>query len=162
MLDLETKALQQLGAEFEPSTLMFAKFYPDSTRVAYVQDRDIHVEELKNGRIRKLTSRHNETIINGTTDWVYGEEFQIRDAFQWSPDGKFIAYLQFDTEGVGEFQLTNYLAGTYPEVMHLPYPKVGTTNSAVRIGVTSSSRARTRWLDDLPGDPSQNYIPRFA
>ena len=55
-----------------------------------------------------------------------------------------------------------YLAGRYPEVMHLPYPKVGTTNSAVRIGVTNSSRAQTRWLDDLPGDPRQNYIPRFA
>jgi dipeptidyl-peptidase-4 len=162
ILDLETKALQQLGAEFEPSTLMFAKFSPDSKRVAYVQNRDIYVEDLKSGRIKKLTSRHKDTIINGTTDWVYEEEFQIRDAFQWSPDGKSIAYLQFDTEGVGEFQLVDYLASNYPEVMHLPYPKVGTTNSAVRIGVTSSTRARTRWLDDLPGDPRQNYIPRFA
>ncbi len=162
VLDLETKTLEQLGPNFEPSTLMFAKFSPDSKRVAYVQDRDIYVENLKNGRIRKLTSRHKETIINGTTDWVYEEEFQIRDAFQWSPDGKSIAYLQFDTEGVGEFQLANYLAGRYPEVMHLPYPKVGTTNSAVRIGVTNSSRAQTRWLDDLPGDPRQSYIPRFA
>ena len=162
VLDLETKTLDQLGPNFEPSTLMFAKFSPDSKRVAYVQDRDIYVENLKNGRIRKLTSRHKESIINGTTDWVYEEEFQIRDAFQWSPDGKSIAYLQFDTEGVGQFQLANYLAGRYPEVVHLPYPKVGTTNSAVRIGVTNSSRAQTRWLDDLPGDPRQSYIPRFV
>lgn len=162
VLDLETQALQPLGADFEPSTLMFAKFSPDSKRVAYVQDRNIYVEDLKSGRIRRLTTRPKDSIINGTTDWVYEEEFQIRDAFQWSPDGKSIAYLQFDTEGVGEFHLTNYLAGKYPEVLPLPYPKVGTTNSSARIGVTSSSRARTRWLDDLPGDPRQHYIPRFT
>ncbi len=141
---------------------MFAKFSPDSKRVAYVQDRNIYVEDLKSGRIRRLTTRPKDSIINGTTDWVYEEEFQIRDAFQWSPDGKSIAYLQFDTEGVGEFHLTNYLAGKYPEVLPLPYPKVGTTNSSARIGVTSSSRARTRWLDDLAGDPRQHYIPRFT
>jgi dipeptidyl-peptidase-4 len=141
---------------------MFAKFSPDSDRVDYVQDRDIYVEDLESGRIKKLTTRQTESIINGTTDWVYEEEFQIRDGFAWSPDGKSIAYLQFDTEGVGTFHLTNYLAGKYPTVNPLPYPKVGTTNSSVRIGVTSSRRARTKWFDDLPGDPRQHYIPRFT
>ena len=141
---------------------MFAKFSPDSNRVAYVQDRDVYVEDLKNSRIRKLTTRKKESIINGTSDWVYEEEFRLRDGFAWSPDGKYIAYVQFDTEGVGTFPLTNYLAGKYPEVTPLPYPKVGTTNSSVRIGVTSSTRARTQWFDELPGDPRMHYIPRFT
>lgn len=162
VLDLETFDLRQLGSEFEEATLMFAKFSPDSNRVAYVQNRDIYVEDLESGHIKKLTTRQTKSIINGTTDWVYEEEFQIRDGFAWSPDGKSIAYLQFDTEGVGTFHLTNYLAGKYPSVNPLPYPKVGTTNSSVRIGVTSSRRARTKWFDDLPGDPRQHYIPRFT
>lgn len=162
ILDLETDALQQLGTKFEEATLMFAKFSPDSKRVAYVQDRDIYVEDLKNSRVKKLTSRKKESIINGTSDWVYEEEFRLRDGFDWSPDGKSIAYVQFDTEGVGTFHLTNYLAGKYPTVNPLPYPKVGTTNSSVRIGVTSSTRARTKWFDDLPGEPRMHYIPRFA
>ena len=46
------------------------------------------MEDLKNHRIKQLTTRKNDSIINGTTDWVYEEEFQIRDGFQWSPDGK--------------------------------------------------------------------------
>lgn len=161
VLDLESHKLSQLGSSFEEATLMFAKFSPDSKRVAYVQDGNIYMEDLKNHRIKQLTTRKNDSIINGTTDWVYEEEFQIRDGFQWSPDGKSLAYFQFDTEGVGTFHLANYLAGNYPEILPLPYPKVGTTNSSVRIGVTSSTRARTTWLDDLPGDPRQNYIPRF-
>ncbi len=120
VLDLETFDLRQLGSEFEEATLMFAKFSPNSNRVAYVQDRDIYVEDLESGRIKKLTTRQTESIINGTTDWVYEEEFQIRDGFAWSPDGKSIAYLQFHTEGVGTFHLTNYLAGKYPTVNPLP------------------------------------------
>ncbi len=162
VLDLETYELRQLGAKFDEATLMFAKFSPDSKRVAYVQDRDIYAEELKNNRIRKLTTRKKDSIVNGTSDWVYEEEFRLRDGFAWSPDSKSIAYVQFDTEGVGTFHLTNYLAGKYPEVNPLPYPKVGTTNSSVRIGVTSSTRARTKWFDDLPGDPRMHYIPRFT
>ncbi len=162
VLDLETNALRQLGADFEPATLMFAKFSPNSDAVAYVQDRDVYVEYLNTGRIRKLTTRVKDTHINGATDWVYEEEFQIRDGFQWSPDGKRIAYMQFDTEGVGTFHMVNYLAGVYPDILPLPYPKVGTTNSSVRIGVVTVSRERTRWLDDLPGDPRMHYIPRFT
>ncbi|MBT3479819.1 MAG: S9 family peptidase [Opitutales bacterium] len=161
VLDLQTHSLRQLGAKFDPATLMFAKFSPDSDRVAYVQDRNIYVEDLDQDRIKQLTTRKKDTIINGTTDWAYEEEFQIRDGFKWSEDGKHIAYFQFDTEGVGTFHLANYLAGTYSEIIPLPYPKVGTTNSSVRIGVVSSTRARTKWFDDLPGDPRQHYIPRF-
>ncbi len=161
VLDLESNALKQLGSTFETATLMFAKFSPDSKRVAYVQERNIYVEDLKSGRIKQLTTRKKDTIINGTTDWVYEEEFQIRDGFQWSPDGEYIAYFQFDTEGVGTFHLANYLAGNYPEIIPLPYPKVGTTNSSVRVGIVSSSRPRTQWLDDLQGDPRQHYLPRF-
>ncbi|MGY8695758.1 MAG: DPP IV N-terminal domain-containing protein, partial [Verrucomicrobiia bacterium] len=161
VLDLDTNRLKQLGEQFDPSTLMFAKFSPDSKSVAYVQDRDVYVENLNNGRIKKLTTRKKDTHVNGTTDWAYEEEFQIRDGFQWSPDGKSIAYFQFDTEGVGTFQMADYLAGTYSEVIRLPYPKVGTTNSSVRIGVVSAKGGKTKWLDDLPGDPRQHYIPRF-
>ncbi|MCH7920673.1 MAG: DPP IV N-terminal domain-containing protein [Planctomycetes bacterium] len=38
---------------------------------------------------------------------------------------------------------------------------MGTTNSAVRVGVVRTKSGKTEWLDDLPGDPRQHYIPRF-
>ena len=161
VLNLKTHKLQQLGAKFEPSTLMFAKFSPDSTRVAYVHDNNVYVENLKRGKIKQLTKRDKSSIINGTVDWAYEEEFGIRDGFKWSPNGKRIAYFQFDTEGVGSFHIVNYLAGNYSQVIDLPYPKVGTTNSAVRVGVVGTKSGKTEWLDDLPGDHRQHYIPRF-
>ena len=67
---------------------MFAKFSPDATRVGYVRGNNIYVERLDDGRVTQLTTDGSETTINGTSDWVYEEEFGVRDGFRLSPDGK--------------------------------------------------------------------------
>ena len=64
---------------------MFATFSPDGTKVAYVRANNIYVEDLASGRITPLTHDGSEIVINGTSDWVYEEEFFLRDAFRWSP-----------------------------------------------------------------------------
>ena len=93
-LDLASWQLRKLGGpDAKPSTLMFAKFSPDGGRVAYVREHDLYVESLADGRITQLTQDGSRTIINGTFDWVYEEELNLRDGFRWSPDGRRIAYL---------------------------------------------------------------------
>jgi dipeptidyl-peptidase-4 len=160
VLDLETSRLQKLGGDAEPSTLMFAKFAPTCDRVAYVCKRNVYVEDLKTRRIRQLTKNGSDRIINGTSDWVYEEEFGLRDGFRWSPDGRFIAYWQFDTEGLRDFILINYTDSLYPELTKYKYPKVGTTNSACRVGVVSAKGGKTKWFE-VPGDPRNSYIPKM-
>ncbi len=161
VLDLDTGALGQLGGEdAEPSTLMFAKFSADGETVAYVRDSNLFVEELGGGDIRQLTSRPSSDIINGVMSWAYEEEFQIRDGFRWSPDGRRLAYWQFDTSGVRDFALINNTDELYPSITYIPYPKVGETISAARIGVVNASGGDTVWVD-LPGDPRQSYVPRM-
>jgi dipeptidyl-peptidase-4 len=160
VLDLETGKLQQLGADFDEARLMFAKFSPDASRVGYVYYNNIYVEDLGSGEITQLTDDGGEKLINGTSDWVYEEEFFLRDCFLWSPDGKYIAYWQFDSEGVDEFYLINNTDSIYPRITTIPYPKAGTTNSAVRVGVVSASGGATRWIE-IEGDPRENYIPRM-
>ncbi|MCX6566013.1 MAG: DPP IV N-terminal domain-containing protein [Candidatus Aminicenantes bacterium] len=100
-------------------------------------------------------------IINGTSDWVYEEEFGLRDGFEWSPDGRRIAYFQFDQSDVPEFALVNYTDSLYPVITKYPYPKAGQTNAAVRVGVVDASGGPTRWID-APGDPRNIYIARMA
>jgi dipeptidyl-peptidase 4 len=160
VLDLANGELQQLGREREPATMMFAKFSPDATRVAYVSANDLWVEELATRETTRLTDDGSETIINGTFDWVYEEEFSARDGFRWSPDGERIAYWQLDAEGVGVYNLIDFTAGLYSEVIPVQYPKVGTTNSACRVGVIASDGGTTRWLE-VEGDPRNNYIARM-
>jgi dipeptidyl-peptidase-4 len=160
VLDLTTWDLRKLGGDADESTLMFAKFSPQGDRVAYVRNSNIYVQNLRSFRVKRLTTDGSDTIINGTSDWLYEEEFFLRDAFRWSPDGRYIAYWQFDIEGVAEFKLINYTDSLYPEITTFPYPKVGQMNSACRVGVVNVRNGRTRWFK-VPGDPRNDYIPKM-
>ncbi len=160
VLDLTGDRLRQLGGDAPPSSLMFAKFSPDGTRVAYVRAGNLYVEAVDTGVITPLTTSGSETIINGTSDWVYEEELGVRDGFRWSPDGRRIAYWQFDTSGVGIFTLLNNTDTVYPVATRIAYPKPGTTNSAARIGVVAAEGGDTRWMA-TPGDPRETYLARL-
>jgi dipeptidyl-peptidase-4 len=160
VLDLGSGRLKRLGGDASESSLMFAKFSPDGSRVGYVRANNIYVEHLATGTITPLTRDGSTTTINGTSDWVYEEELDLRDAFRWSPDGKRIAYWQFDSSGVEIFSLINDTAALYPTVTRIPYPKTGTTNSAVRVGTVSADGGPTRWMS-VPGDPRQHYVARM-
>ena len=183
IFDRRTKKLQKLGGDAAPATLMFATFSPDGTRVAYVRANNIYVESATGGGATQITKDGSSTIINGTSDWVYEEELGLRQAYRWSPDGKSIAYWQFDTAKVKNFALLYNVGGPYDVVTHIPYPQYGvypvvkeipypqpgTTNSSVRVGVApsgvapievGSNRGATKWME-VPGDPSDNYIARM-
>jgi dipeptidyl-peptidase-4 len=157
VLDLPTGKLTQIGAGAQPSTLMFAKFSPDGKRVGYVMANDIYVQDIGNSKTYRLTKDGSHTLINGTSDWVNEEEFALRDCWRWSPDSKSIAFWQFNAEGIQDFLLVNDTIGLYPSLTRIPYPKTGTVNSAVRIGVINARGGKTRWLN-TPGDPRNTYL----
>lgn len=160
-LDLTTWQLRKLGGPgAPPSSLMFAKFSPDGGRVAYVRQHNLYVESLADGRVTQLTRDGSDTIINGTFDWVYEEELNLRDGFRWSPDGRRIAFWQLDASGVGDFQLINDTDSLYSFTIPVQYPKAGTANSAARIGVVSADGGAPTWFD-VPGAPRDNYIARL-
>lgn len=161
VLDLASGKLNRLGGNADPSTLMFAKFSPKADRVAYVRENNIYVETLGTGRIIPLTQDGSDTIINGTSDWTYEEEFGIRDGFRWSPDGRHIAFWNFDSSGVGEFRMINNTDTLYPRIITFRHAKVGTTNSACRIGVVDSGGGEPRWFDPSEGNSRDHYIARM-
>lgn len=160
VLDMASGALHQLGSAMKPTTMMFAKFSPDATRVGYVSQNNIYVEDLKSNEITQLTFDGNESIINGTFDWVYEEELSCRDGFRWSPDGQRIAYWRSNTENIGTFYMINNVDSIYSKPIPLPYPKVGTKNSEVKVGVVNAVGGDTKWFD-IPGDPTDNYLARM-
>ena len=152
--------VSKLGGDGPSSTMMFAKFSPDGTRVAYVRQNNIYVQRLDDGHITQITHDGTRTLINGTFDWVYEEEFGLRDGFRWSPDGTKIAYWQLDAEGVRDFLMINNTDSLYSYVIPVQYPKAGTTNSACRVGVVSAEGGETTWFE--PTDDLRNhYIARM-
>jgi len=160
VLDLSDGSWRKLAAA-APAGILYAKLSPDGMKAAYVRDNDLYVEEVKSSVAVRLTADGTSMIINGTSDWVYEEEFGLRDGFEWSPDGRRIAYFQFDQSGVPEFALINYTDALYPAITKYPYPKAGQQNAAVRIGVVEAAGGSTRWIE-APGDPRNIYIPRMA
>jgi dipeptidyl-peptidase-4 len=162
VLDRRTGTLTRLGGDGPEASLMFAKFSPaaDAGRVAYVRANNLYVESLADGSITQLTSDGSARRSNGTSDWVYEEEFSLRDGFRWSPDGSSIAYWQIDDEGVKDYVLVNTTDNLYPRTTAIPYPKVGQPNPACRLGVVPASGGKARWVE-LPGDSRDFYIPRM-
>ncbi|MEM7113867.1 MAG: S9 family peptidase [Chloroflexota bacterium] len=161
VLDLQTGRLTQVGRTAKPASLMFAKFSPNGRYVAYVYNQNIYVEAVAGGGVYQLTHDGGDNIVNGTSDWVYEEEFFLRDCFSWSPDGTHIAYWQFDTDGIDTFYMINNTDSLYPKLTPLPYPKAGTVNSACRVGVVAALGGDTIWFG-VDGDPRQHYIPHMS
>ncbi|MBI1873072.1 MAG: S9 family peptidase [Acidobacteria bacterium] len=157
VFDVKTKALRKLGGQAPEASLMFAKFAPDGRKVGYVRAQNIYVEDLAGGRITPLTTDGGGDVSNGTSDWVNEEELDLRDCFRWSPDGRRLAYWQFNTSGVERFTLINNTDALYPTLTRFPYPKSGTTNSAVRVGVLSATGGATTWMKTA-GDPRNHYV----
>jgi dipeptidyl-peptidase-4 len=157
VLDRSSHELSQLARDAPRASLSYAKFAPDGLRVGYVRANNIYVEDVRDHHITSITNSASADEINGTFDWVYEEEFGLRDGFRFSPDGTMIAYWNLNTSGVREFPLVNNTDALYPRINPIKYPKVGETNAACRVGVVSITGGPTRWIE-TGEDPRNNYI----
>lgn len=159
LMNRSANTLRQIGADRPATSLMFAKLSPDGKSIGYVSEGDVYVEDVLTGNVKKITEKRTPEIINGTSDWVYEEEFDLKDCFRWSPDSQKIAFWEFDTSEVGVFTLINNTDSLYPTLKRFKHTKPGQKNSAVRVGVVHLGDGSTQWLD-VPGDPRENYIAR--
>ena len=155
LFNLETQKLTPLDSEHTPQTL--AEYSPDGTKVSYIHGNDLFVKTIANGKVEKLTQdgKRNK-VINGTTDWVYEEEFSITKAYGWSPDSKYIAYLRFDEKAVPEYSMDTY-GGLYPETYSFKYPKAGEVNSVVTAHCVSLDSKKVQQISL----GTYEYIPRL-
>jgi len=134
-----------------------AELSPDGQKVGYGRDGELYVFNLESREDKQLTFDSKENVYNGRFGWVYEEEFGKVQAWEWSPDSRYIAYWQSDERHVERFISTDY-EGQYPEYTDIPYPKVGAENPTVRIGVVDIESGENVWLDF---DTGAGYIPRL-
>jgi len=154
--DIENQVLTPLS---EGTTQRLPDFSPDGSRIAFVRQNNLYVKELDSGREYPVTTdgEYNK-IINGTTDWVYEEEFYLTKGFEWSPDGRRIAFMRFDESHVKEFVMMKY-GQLYPEEYRFKYPKAGEENSVVTLHLFDLESGETQWVDT--GEETDQYIPRI-
>jgi dipeptidyl-peptidase 4 len=153
------KSVQKLSNAGRQS---YAAFSPDGTRVAFVRSNNVFYVDLNNMNETQVTDDGKfNYVINGTTDWVYEEEFSFINGFFWSPDGKKIAYYRFDESAVKEYNVQKWNKGQlYPEDYKFKYPKAGEANSVVEIWMYNLD-SKTKVKANL-GDEKDIYIPRVT
>jgi dipeptidyl-peptidase-4 len=108
--------------------------------------------------VQVTTDGKKNAIINGLADWVYEEEFEFTQAFQWSPDSRHIAYYRFDESEVPEYTV-QFFTGLYPENYTYKYPKVGEKNAVVSIHIYDVNSTQEVTAD--VGSVTDQYIPRI-
>lgn len=134
-----------------------AELSPDGQKVGFHRDGDMYVFDLNTGEETRLTFNDRENVFNGRFGWVYEEEFGLVQAWTWSHDSRYIAYWQSDEDHVDRFISTDY-EGSYPEYTDIPYPKVGSENPHVKIGVLNVESGENKWLDI---EMDSGLIPRI-
>ncbi len=156
--DIAAKKATLLYKTDVPQTL--ATFSPDGTKVGFVAANNLFVKDIKTNAITQLTfDGKQNSIINGTTDWVYEEEFAITQGFLWSPDSKYIAYLRFDESNVKEFDMAIY-GSLYPDEYRFKYPKAGEDNSKVSLHIIPAVGSKSTESAGV-NLGNYEYIPRF-
>ena len=132
-----------------------AELSPDGTMVGYERNGNIFVYNIPENVEKQLTSDAGDSLYNGHFDWVYEEEFDLGQGWNWSPDSKYIAYWQLDESQEPLFQMTDY-EGQHPEYIKFRVPLVGDMNAKVKIGVLNVRTGSNIWLNN-----DDEYIPRI-
>lgn len=154
--DLASEKLKALSSNGKQS---LASFSPDGSKIAFVRDNNLFIVDLATGNEIQITQDGKPgSIINGSTDWVYEEEFSFSQAYFWSPNGKFLAFYKFDESQVPEYELT-YYGSLYPRHEKYKYPKAGEVNSIVNIYAYAVSDGKLQKIDI--GEETDMYIPRI-
>lgn len=137
-----------------------ATFSPYSNQVAYVKENNLYIEDLDTKKVIQCsTNGKKNEFINGMSDWVYEEEFAFTKAFQWSPDGRFVAFYEFNEKEVKEFSMTSYNQQLYPTEYRFKYPKAGEKNSKVKIFIYDLEKNAKIGVE--LGENDDIYIPRI-
>lgn len=148
----------------EPLTegdIMIPTFSPDGRMVAFVRDNNIFIKKFDfNSEVQVTTDGKRNEVINGSTDWVYEEEFSTTRLMEWSPQSDFLAFVRSDESQVKAYSMPIYGDGLYPTDYVYKYPKVGEQNSTVSLHLYNLDLKRTDRVE-LPLD-ADGYIPRIV
>lgn len=164
LYEFATQKLTPISSR-EKGYQLFAKLSANGRHVAFVRDRNLFIVELASMKETQLTFDGSEgKIINGTTDWVYEEEFGLRDGWAWSPDGRYLAFLQLDESKTSDFVMAD-LQGKRPALKRFRFPRSGEANSEIRVGVIDINTGKPQyfatgnWQED---NEAYEYIPRLG
>lgn len=156
LYNIERHELTHIAADSLISSPLFS---PDSKYIAYSLNNNLYIHKLAFGtEVAVTTDGKQGEIINGTTDWLYEEEFTATSIMAFSPDSKQLAFVRFNETNVPQFTWQDMLVSGYPQEHSLKYPRAGQTNSAVSVIVYDTYY---KSLKTMQINTEDAYIPRI-
>lgn len=117
---------------------------PGDGRFAYVHEGDLWLGG-DGGAVRQLTREAADGVVVGLPDFIAAEEMHRQDAFWFSPDGRYLAFLKADETPIPEtlrFDATE--AGI--EAIAQRYPFTGGPNATLSLGLLELATGTLQWL----------------
>ncbi|XP_034533546.1 dipeptidyl peptidase 4-like [Notolabrus celidotus] len=124
-----------------PHEVQYFAWAPVGNKLAYVWRNNVYIKTSPGSPPKQVTFNGKDNLIfNGHPDWVYEEEmFSSNQGLWWSPEGKYVAYIESNETEVHTIEYTWYGENQYPSTVSIPYPKPGTPNPVVKLFVVDSS-----------------------
>lgn len=145
ILELKSGNLKRVVAGVSPGWFSLENsISPDGTRFLYSDKENLYVYD-----------RRTYWITSLTTDGVVNTISNTRAL--WSPDGKWVAYVQSDSSKVRLRPMLIPGDPTYPRVKYVRYARIGETIPSLRVGVVNANGGPTRWLN-IPSPPEGFYL----
>ena len=155
LFNLNTQQISKILNQVQEPT-----FSPDGTKIAYSRANNLFLYDIASKSETQITNDgQKNAVINGITDWVYEEEFAFVRAFDWSADGKHLAFIRFDESLVPNFSMDLYQKDLYPTAQTFKYPKAGEKNAAVSLHIYSLNTKGSKQINI--GKYDNFYIARL-
>ncbi|MGL1959133.1 MAG: S9 family peptidase [Colwellia sp.] len=138
------------------------KFSPQGNYISYIREQNIYILHIETGKESQLTSDGSGAIKNGMSEFVAQEEMDRMTGYWWSPNEKYIAFLQVDETPV-QTVIRNEIYAQKIKLIEQRYPATGTNNVNIRLAVTDIKGKKIQFiaLDESNETKSHDiYIPR--
>ena len=133
------------------------EFSADGKSLVYAKGNNLYLYDIASAKSKAVTTDGEwNKIINGTSDWVYEEEYGFTKAYAVSPDGAKIAYLRFDESEVPTFEMMRYDDKLYNKAYSFKYPKAGDKNSVVTLHLYDVASGKSEQI--ATGENTDQYI----
>ena len=137
------------------------EFSADGKHLVYAKENNLYLYNIASATSTAVTTDGEwNKIINGTSDWVYEEEYGFTQAYAVSADGAKIAYLRFDESEVPTFEMMRYDNELYNKAYSFKYPKAGDKNSVVTLHIYDVASGESEQV--AVGANSDQYILNLA
>lgn len=140
-----------------PEYELDSRFSPGGNYVSYIEDNNLHIVDVRNGNHKQLTTSSSATVKNGVAEFIAMEEMDRDTGYWWSNDEKYIAYIQFDEKNIDERGRYEVVRDGF-NVLQERYPRAGTNNVTVKLGIMAIETGETKWVD--LGSNEDIYLPR--